>query len=329
MGDWIRSLSPRSQATQKARGASAKPPHSFKRVALNDVEEKYIPEQKSTADETEDLSQKSEEDYPVVRAIGSHLDLTDLPNFHVIDAGMDLEFVEYFDNTYNEFIVQYPEFLAENPELVHTLRILKLQKLLEYNETLERSLKGKKERLQVDKEKMEESMHEQLKEAARKKAARQTFLQSELNNLSWSTKRVKAKLRWKFLEYSKDRAKRQFKLRQQYQAIPQAHNRRELIALIPSGREGQVLRDAVESAVVAEGSRDSRLSQAQEDKLREYQAENSVLSSELAILKKKRDELQKESKKFAWVESILVRLDEGTMYKLKTKFQKKEGLSSF
>jgi hypothetical protein len=334
----LRACSPKSQRTQKARGA---PLYSaFVSTTPEYGTDKYVTEARLTAEETEIQSQNGlgvytfsevNDDYPAVCAVDTNgeaqFDVTDLPHLHNIDVDMDLEFVEHFDIAFNQFVAQNPNFLAHDPELVHNLRILKLQKFLEHNEALERSLKGKKQRVEQDKEVTEENMHGQLREAAKKKAARQTFLQSELNNLSWSTKRLQAQLCWKFLEYSEDRAKRQFKMRQQFRAIPPAQSRKDLIALIPDGPEGYQLRDAVQASIESEGSKPYMLSSKQLDQLRQYQAENSVMSSEMDILKKKLDDLQGESRKCAWVESILVRMDEGTMYKLKNKYQKKEGLS--
>jgi hypothetical protein len=319
----------RIQTTETIKGAeNSNPLRSFQR-------DKYEPHGTTKAEEIDDeqnkLTNNDRNEYredldDYVRSIGSQVDLTDLPHMHGIEETMDLEFVEYFDMAFNEFIAAHPEFLNDHPDLVHNLRILKLQKLLEYNDSLECDLKGRIERLQKDKECMEESMHNQLKDAARKKAARQTFLQSDLNSLSWSTKRVHAQLRWKFLQYSGDRAKRQFKMRQQFKAIPQAHTRQDLMALIPEDVEGNRFKDAVQDT--REESNSYILSTEEEDQLfREYQAENSVMSAELATLTKKVSVLQMEAKKYAWVESVLLRLDEGTLYKLKAKFQKKEGIS--
>lgn len=329
--------SPRTQTTQKARGAVENFP------PLQYFGDTYVPEAKSTSEDSEDGHKWITKDLYTERGklgersnsariqmespSGSQLDLTDLPHMHGIDENMDLEFVEHFDLAFNDFIAAHPKFLADHPDLVHSLRIIKLQQLLEHNDTLERELKAKVESSRFEKESIEETLHGQLKEAARKKAARQTFLQSELNNLSWSTKRVQAQLRWKFLQYSEDRAKRQFKMRQQFKAIPQANTRQDLIALIPEDSDGRRLKDVVQAAVKSEGSKPYMLSAKQEDQLREYQAENSVMSAELSILTKKAIALQMEAKKYAWVESVLVRLDEGTIYKLKAKFQKKEGVS--
>jgi hypothetical protein len=92
--------------------------------------------------------------------------------------------------------------------------------------------------------------------------------------------------------------------------------------MIPDGQDGKVLKDAINSTA------SNRLSSKQEETLRKYQSENSIMASKIPVLTRKIEELQVEYKKYAWVESVLVRLNEGVMYRLKTKFQKKEGVSS-
>lgn len=345
--------SPKSQETQRASGTG-----STVFPGKDTFSDRYlpdIPEVKSTADETEALSQEEgrngfvenysekydriftassserkgqSQDIPVIHPVGANhktfVDVTDLPHLHVVDADMDLEFVENFDHVYNDFVAAHPLLTLRNPDMVRNLRIYKLQKLLEYNELLERNLLGRLSDLQDEKLKMEETMQLQLREGARKKAARQTFLQSELNNLGWSTKRLEAQLRWKSLEYSQDRAKRQFVLRQKLKTIPRANTRNELVQMIPAGPEGQQLKVLTDEANY--GSMPNSLSPREEDKLREVQVENSVMSAEIAKLRGRLDVLQMEGKKFAWVESILVKLDEATLFHLKQKFQRKEGL---
>jgi hypothetical protein len=355
--EWCLPLSPKSQVTQKASGAGTKVLQGKDRYSDRYLPD--IPEVQSTADETDAQSQEEgrdgfveydsdkigrrsmtfaaegrnmnrNQDIPAIRRIGTNdynsVDVTDLPHLHVVDAEMDLEFVESFDYAYNEFIAGHPTLMLRNPDMIRNLRIYKLQKLLEYNELLERNLLGKLNNLQGEKLKMEETMQLQLREAARKKAARQTFLQSELNNLGWSTKRLEAQLRWKSLEYSQDRAKRQFVLRQKFKSIPRAKTRKELFQMIPTGPEGRQLRDVIDAAQHAEGSKPYMLSPKQEDRLRKLQVENSVMSAEKATLSRRLAALQMEAKKFTWVESILVKLDESTLFNLKQKFQKREGL---
>jgi len=246
---------------------------------------------------------------------------------HSVDD-MDLEFVEHFDLAYSEFLFYHPKLVAKNPNLMKNLRIFKLQKMLEYNEITEMNLTAKLDLINEDKRDTEESMHYLLKEAIRKKAARQTYLQSEVNGIHWSTKKAQTRLRWKLLKYSEDRAKRQFKLREQFKSIPQVKTRQELIPLIPEGPNGKKLKNTIKASFIAEGSSNTpdMLSLKQEEQLREIEVENTAVNTEIAMLNQKLTHLRIEANKLNWVPSILVRLDEGTMYKLKEKFEKKEGV---
>lgn len=376
---WYGALSPKSQQTLKASGGGGGKfgQDGWMDSNNNMSSERYlpdIPEIQSTADETDpgdgigDSSSNDvdldgvhpnsrdfedgdkNDDYPVIRPIGtSHhptvegggggLDITDLPHLHIIDADMDLEFVENFDIAFNEFIAQHPVFLERFPDLVHHLRISKLQKLLEYNELKERNVMIKLTNLQSDKGTMEENMQLRLRDAAHKKAARQTLLQSELNNLSWSTKRIQTQLKWKFVQYSVDRANRQSKLRQQFKTIPHAYNRHDLLELIPNTTYGQSIRDAIHGVEKNEpderpkfaffvGDRQRVEKEEEERQIREYQMKNTALNEEISLLNKRLAYLQMDAKKFAWVESILQRIDESTMIRLKTNFQKKEGITN-
>ena len=260
--------------------------------------------------------------------VGNPTDLEDPSNFNAPDVDeMDLEFVENFDLAFSEFLFYHPKLVAKNPELAKNLRIYKLQKFLEYNEVLEKTNLGKLNTVMEEKRVDEEAMHLKLKDAMRKKAARQTFLEAEVNGINWNTKQVQSKLRWKLLKYSEDRAKRQSKLREQFAQIPLGKTRQHLIRLIPEGPHSKKLETAIKASFIAEGSRQpDELSVKQGNQLRKIQVENSVMNSEILMLNQKLAHLQKESKKLEWVQSTLVELDQMTMQKFKKKFEKNEGV---
>lgn len=261
--------------------------------------------------------------------VGNPTDLEDPSNFNALDVDeMDLEFVEHFDLAFSEFLFYHPKLVAKNPELAKNLRIYKLQKFLEYNGVLERNNLGKLNAMMEEKRVNEEAMHLKLKDAMRKKAARQTFLESEVNDINWKTKQVQAKLRWKLLKYSEDRAKRQSKLRAQFAQIPLGKTRQDLIRLIPEGPHSKKLETAIKASFIAEGSpQPDQLSIKQGDQLRKIQIENSVMNSEILMLNQKLAHLQKESNKLEWVQSTLVELDPMAMHKFKKKFEKNEGVT--
>jgi hypothetical protein len=65
----------------------------------------------------------------------------------------------------------------------------------------------------------------------------------------------------------------------------------------------------------------------QELDVRQFQVDNAFMISEVAVLKKKLALERIAAKKQSWVESMLLRMDEETMSKLKTKYLKKAGVS--
>eukprot|EP00535_Pseudo-nitzschia_heimii_P001299 CAMPEP_0197179076 /NCGR_PEP_ID=MMETSP1423-20130617/4145_1 /TAXON_ID=476441 /ORGANISM="Pseudo-nitzschia heimii, Strain UNC1101" /LENGTH=594 /DNA_ID=CAMNT_0042628931 /DNA_START=48 /DNA_END=1832 /DNA_ORIENTATION=+ len=240
---------------------------------------------------------------------------------------MDLEFVENFDLAYSEFLFYHPKLVAKKSNLMKKLRVYKLQKLLEYNEILERTNTGKLLAMVEEKREIEESMHLKLKEAVRKKAAHQTYLQSEVNDVNWNTKQIQAKLRWKVLRYSEDRLKRQLKLRLQFKQIPLAKTRQDFIRLIPEGPHSEKLKTAIKASFIAEGgSNFDVLSSKQEDQLRKFQSENAIFNSEICVLIKKNNHLREEAKKFEWVSKTLSEFDPVTLHNFKRRVEEHEGV---
>lgn len=240
---------------------------------------------------------------------------------------MDLEFVEHFDSAFNEFLFYHPKLVAKNPTLIKNLRIYKLQKLLQHNDVIEQNFMAKLDSSNDNKKDAEEAMHNQLKEALKKKAARQTYLQSEVNGTNWSTKKIQSDLRWKLFMYSEGRAKRQIKLLEQFERIPEVKTRKEMIQLIPARPCGTKLQNTIKASLIAEGSSErNSLSSKQEEQLRELQIENPVVKAEIEILQQKLDRLQNEANKSNWVSSALVKIDKDTILQLKKRFEEKEGI---
>lgn len=240
---------------------------------------------------------------------------------------MDLEFVGHFDSAFSEFLFYHPKLVAKNPTLIKNLRIYKLQKLLQHNDVIEQNFMAKLDSSNDNKKDAEEAMHNQLKEALKKKAARQTYLQSEVNGTNWSTKKIQSDLRWKLFMYSEGRAKRQIKLLEQFERIPEVKTRKEMIQLIPARPCGTKLQNTIKASLIAEGSSErNSLSSKQEEQLRELQIENPVVKAEIEILQQKLDRLQNEANKSNWVSSALVKIDKDTILQLKKRFEEKEGI---
>ena len=68
------------------------------------------------------------------------------------------------------------------------------------------------------------------------------------------------------------------------------------------------------------------LSEEQEKDLRQFQMDNAFLAAEVAVLKKKLAFQKATTKRHAWVESVLLRMDERSLRKLKNRFQKRVGV---
>ena len=62
--------------------------------------------------------------------------------------------------------------------------------------------------------------------------------------------------------------------------------------------------------------------------MRKYQVDNAFMSSEISVLTKKLTDLEAQSKRLAWVDSILLRMNKVQMAMLKKKFTKKLGVVS-
>ena len=249
----------------------------------------------------------------------------DFDDNDMIASEIDLEFVENFDAAFNEFIAQNPKFLVKNPDLVHNLRVTKLQKLLEFNDQYELDLLEELDRLKKEKAAMEMDYQARLRDASRKKAAREINLQTDLSKLQLSTKMMEAKLMWDLLTRSEARVKKNFNLRQSYKKSLTGDSPESLILIVPEDPDGQTLRDAILAPSSSGGK--GQWSEQQEKDLRQFQVDNAFLNAEVTVLKKKLAYQKIAAKKQAWVESILLRLNEQTVKKLNARYKKKLGFS--
>jgi hypothetical protein len=247
------------------------------------------------------------------------------------DDDMDLELVEAFDKTFNEFCAAYPKFLMANPDLVHSLRVTKLQKLLSDADYMENELIQQLEQLQAEKHNKEASLQHHLTDAARKKAAREIHLQSQLGELQSKAKETQEKLKWKLLVKSEMRAKKQHNQRQYFQAEIVGGDRLDLLAELPDHPDFEDLREAILDSGTASQDRYLRehgnmLTPEQEQELSQLQVDNAILNSQVSMLTKRLDYQKLAAKKNAWVESVLVRMDDKTLKKLKSKQERKTGV---
>lgn len=236
---------------------------------------------------------------------------------------IDLVLVEQYDYAFNEFICKNPRFLVTNPDLVHHIRITKLQKLLETHDQIEEVLAKQLEATKTSKLQMELHYQNQLKETSRLKAARDIHWQAHLHEIQQSTRTMECQLKWDLLTASEQRAKKEFAMAQAGLA-GLGYGRLALATLVPEGPEFDGIRDAMMAPPNL--SNQVHLNEEQEKDLRQFQMDNALLNAELAVLQKKMVYQQTAKKKNVWVESVLVKIEEKTMRKLKAKYQKKTGV---
>lgn len=244
-------------------------------------------------------------------------------NASAYDEEIDLEFVEQYDSAFNEFVAANPHFLINNPDLVHNLRVTKLQKCLERGDELEEELKRKIADLRLRKSETELYYQRQLKEASRKKAAREIQLKSSLDEFKLETKVMQGKLNWDLLLSSQSRVQKLYDLRQHLKATETPLSWEELLKMLPDdGPDAQAIRDAVLAPSLSRGT----TTKEQENDLRQFQVDNAFLNAEVSVLLKKLAYQKLAAKKHAWVETVLLRLDPKAIRKLKSRYQKKLGV---
>jgi hypothetical protein len=240
------------------------------------------------------------------------------------DDEIDYEVVEQYDFVFNEFIAANPEFVVISPDVVHSLRVCKLQKLLERGSVLEAELKDQYEKISRKKVTMEYQYQNELKDASRKKAARTISLESKLTATRKANAELEAQLLWRLLSTYEFNAKKQHKFREHFKNINEGKDPDSLLAVLPKAKACQRIRDAMLSPP---SFRQEPLSQEQENDIMQFQIDNAILHSEVMMLKKKLAYVKAASKKNSWVESMLVRMDPKVLKKLKGKVEKTQGVS--
>lgn len=271
----------------------------------------------------ENLDSKSEETATDTDYSGSG-NIEDVATVDV-DEEMDYEMVEQYDRAFNEFIGAHPEFVVISPDVVHSMRVCKLQKLLERGIFLETELASQREGLRESKERATRRYQMELLEASRKKAAREIHLASKLTITQKAFAAMEAKLTWKLVSACEANVKKQHRAREKLKNKLVGLGRDSLLSKLPDGPDFQRIRDAMMAPSSPKGK--GPLSQGQKDDLQQFQIDNAFLHSEVALLQKKLAHVKADSQKNAWVESMLVRMDPKVLKKLKTKYEKKKGVA--
>jgi hypothetical protein len=239
----------------------------------------------------------------------------------ISEKDIDLDFVEEYDHAFNEFVTRNPRFLISNPNLMHHVRVIKLQKMLEGQDRQESSIQNQLDKITERKKQVELGWQEQLRDAAGKKAARETHLQSYLGNINYNTKCMEAQLTWHLICDAQHCIKKEHLLRTRLnQKQGEGDGRLDLLKALPEGSDFDDLRNAMLAPA------GETLSEEQEKDLRQFQMDNAFLAAEVAVLRKKLAYQKATTKRHAWVESVLLRLDESSARRLKARFQKTVGV---
>jgi hypothetical protein len=233
---------------------------------------------------------------------------------------IDMNYVTEYELAFNEFVFENPQFMIQNPDLLHNLRVFKLQKSLEMAYGAESELTYQLETSQAKKLAMTTSYHDKLREASRNKAAREIHLQQELNTIQQATRVMEGRLTWQMIAKSEARTKKYVQM-QQHLALQPMDADDDVLSLLPDQPEMQAIREA---ATAPSGE---CLSEEQEKDLRQFQVDNAFLSAEATVLEKKLAYQVAAAKKYAWVDSVFLLMDAKKLKRLKNRYQKKLGVT--
>lgn len=235
---------------------------------------------------------------------------------------IDLTFVQEFDEAFNEFMGQHPKFLLKSPELVHNIRIAKLQKLLAYMNAKEKSTVAEYNMAEETKKKMEEEYQLKLREVASAKAARQIYFKSELDKIALVSNTLEAKFKWAVVAAAESRTKKHYQMRQDFAAEKPDETRQQLLQRLPKDVPGQAV-----MAVIRDDGIPSTMTAAEKGaEIRKLQMNIAFLTSEVKLWQSKLEVMEAEKKNVAWVETILQQLTTKQMNRLKGRHQRKTGI---
>ncbi|CAJ1947809.1 unnamed protein product [Cylindrotheca closterium] len=235
---------------------------------------------------------------------------------------IDLAFVQDFDEAFNEFMGHHPKFLLKSPELVHNIRITKLQKLLAFMNAKEKSTAAELGELDGKKKKMEDEYHLRLRKAATAKAARQIYFQSELEKVAHVSNTLEAKFKWAVVSSAEARTKKHHMMRQDFAAEKPDECRDQLLERLPKDVPGQSI-----LAVIRDDGIPSTMTAAEKGlEIRKLQMKIAFLASEVKIWQSKLEVMEEEKKKVAWVENILQQLTSKQLARLRGRHQRKTGI---
>jgi hypothetical protein len=230
---------------------------------------------------------------------------------------VDLYFVQQYEMAFDVFMQQNITLMAKNPELVYNLRVAKLQQMLQVTADVEASLREQVVIKQSEKRQMLDTYKKQLVEAARRKAALETHLRHQLSIIQQATVAMKGKITWQTIESNNKRAKRHYEILQRLSREKQSPM--VLLYRLPKETVSTELRDVISAPA------SSTFSEQQERELQQLQVDTTFLKAEVKVLERSLAAEQSKAKKYAWVDSLLIRMDPTHLHRLKRRYQKKLG----
>lgn len=229
---------------------------------------------------------------------------------------VDMQFVEQYEEAFNAFLMKYPQLASQNPRMMNYIRIAKLKTFLEGSTKIESNLMKRSRQLKEYKEDVADWYHSRLIDATSEKASKDLHLQRELRRLERKATARQGRATWDMISMCHQRMVKEQEMEAQCNAIPELRN---IYDLVPSVPEASELRHAMRPS-----AQDSRLSTANVDQVVErLRSENAFLTAEVSVLEKKLAAQQQAGKKYSWVDSVMLQMDEERMRKLKKRFQKK------
>lgn len=234
--------------------------------------------------------------------------------------GIDLTMVEQFEETFNMLLKKHPQLVAKNPKMVETLRVAKLQKLLSVTLDVENEMEDYVESLAEQKDEMAFHYHNELLEAAKKKASQEILIHEARATARRDLRTLEGFLTWQMMSMYEIHAKQCAQLREQLlrQSSSIGADVADLLALLPPPLADNC-RALRESAGAAQP--------LSEPRLRQLQVSTTLLRLQSAVLEKKLFYLQAAATKHAWVDSVLRRLDAEQRLALKRRFEEKHGIT--
>jgi len=220
----------------------------------------------------------------------------------------DLQYARDYASLFDDFLVEYPEFMTKHAESTTLIQAIKLQRILENLADREVNAQKQLEKIASDKKQETDKYHTELVRANRDKASREIALQQEISMGKESIPILEENLRWQLLTENEHRARTEYAAKQAAWDVEYDPN--NLLAAVPQSVETQSIRDAVAEAV--DDSYESLL---------QYQVENTFLNTQVSVLEKKLLFHKNQSKDLLWVDHLLRRLDSSAMNRLEAQIK--------